>query len=89
MSINQSYSLDPTKTDKLGKFFTSIDFELNDNTNSAVIKQKKYNEVIAGTLSIDNFKFKLTLSELDRISETALSAKEAFIKKYQLGLYGK
>jgi len=88
MGINQTYALDVDKTSKYGKHFNSIDFELNDNTNSAVLQQKKYNEIIAGELIIDNFRFKLNLIELERIAETCMSAKDTFIKKYKLGLYG-
>lgn len=86
MSVNMKYGMDQTKVRKYGKLFGTIDFELNDQVSSEVIKVKQQDTLI-GEFLIGEKRFPVTLAELDRIIETAETARSVFHKSYSMGRY--
>lgn len=84
MSVNQRFSINPSKTQNLGKIFHTIDFERNDSYSDSEYIQKSKN-AICGTFCINNSEFKITYHELRRIQETAEAALESLNKSYKLG----
>lgn len=85
MSLNQSFAMDPKKIQSKGKLFGSIDFEPLEGVTQGTFNLTNRGTVI-GHLYIGNSKFPVTLSELDRISETCNNAGEIIFKKYRLNL---
>jgi hypothetical protein len=84
MSVNQRFSINPEKTQRLGKVFHTIDFEKTETyADSDYINKSK--SAVCGTFFIDGKEFKLTYHELKRIQETANSALDNLNKIYKLG----
>lgn len=86
MSLNQRFAMDQKKVRRFGKFFGSIDFEMNHNLSNEVIRQRRKDTVI-GSFLIGGKEFELTLEEVDRISETMEAAKEVYRKNFIMGKY--
>lgn len=86
MSVNQSFSFNNSRAEKMGNHFSSIDFEINPDLTSEIVKSST-TKCKVGSFSISNKKFDLNLNEINRIIETLESAKEIYIKKYKLGIY--
>ena len=68
----------------LGK---NIDFEINSELSTEQIKSRQ-GDTPVGAFQIDDKNFDVTLAEIDRIIETAQSAKSTFLKSYSMGRYG-
>lgn len=83
--INQSFALDPNKVNKYGKTFGTIDFDPRSGISREVLKLNR-NDTVVGDFHIGGGVYNVTLAELDRIIETAISAKESFQRRYILGL---
>ena len=84
MSVNQRFGINQTKTAHLGKLFHTIDFETDEGyTQREFLNNSKTST--CGTFCIGGSEFKLTLSELKRLSETAELALANFKKNYKLG----
>lgn len=78
--------MDQEKVRRYGNYFGTIDFNLNERLTSDLIRQKK-SDMIVGTFEIGGHEYPLTLAELDRIIETAESAKSTLMKSYTMGRY--
>jgi hypothetical protein len=85
MSINQKYASDESRLKHLGKYMNSIDFEIDFSTDIEKLREN-YKGIPVGKLSIGNHEFPLTLTELNRIAETANEAISAVNKAYRLGI---
>jgi hypothetical protein len=87
MSLNMTNAMDQKKIRRFGKLFGTIDFDIKENINPDVIKQKR-SDTIVGKFHIAGKSFEVTLAELDRIIETAETAKSSFQKSYSMGRFG-
>jgi hypothetical protein len=88
MSLNQSFGVsEKGKTNKLGKLYWSIDFEMNDGLTEKDFRNED-NPVI-GELILGDKKISLTFSECNRIMETLHDAKHTHHQIYKLGLFKK
>ena len=85
MSINQKYATDESRLKQLGKYMNSIDFELNLSVDIEKLKDN-YKGTIVGTFFIGTQQFPVTISELNRIAETANQAVSSINKAYKLGI---
>lgn len=86
--VNNSFGYDKKRTQKLGKFYNSIDFEVKSDYNTEEFSNNP-NKPVVGTFEIGNKQFPLTFSELNLIEQTVRDAKEAVNKGYALGISGK
>ena len=99
MSVNQSYGINPTKTARFGKYFSTIDFEFGNV--SKTLLEKFQDQTSIGNLLIGNRKFpikycdlyevpdiemNLTKFEQERIVETLETAKNILFQKIRLGV---
>lgn len=82
--INNSFAWGTSKTKK-GKFYNSIDFEINDKLRQRDYQQDLDNAVI-GKFMIGKSQFELTRAEIDVIMDTLYRAKDSSEKKYKMGL---
>ena len=84
MSLNQRASY--TKNlDRLGKYFSSIDFEVNGNLTFEQYR-KSPNTCTLGTLQIGNREFEMTGEELRMLAETCQRAIEIVNRKAMMRL---
>lgn len=88
MSLNMTHTMDQNKVKRYGSLFGSIDFNIDSNLTSDKIKNRRGDTVI-GSFEIGGKTFPVTLAELDRIIETAESAKSTFFKSYTMGRYNR
>ncbi len=86
--VNNSFGYDKKRTQKLGKFYNSIDFEVKSDYSIEEFSNNP-NKPVVGTFEIGNKRFSLTFSELNLIEQTMRDAKEAVNKGYALGISGK
>ena len=86
--VNNSFGFDAKRTEKLGKFYNSIDFEIKSDYIANEFRDNP-NKPVVGTFEIGNKRFPLTFSELNLIEQTVRDAKDAVNKGYSLGLTGK
>ena len=86
--INNSFGFDKKRTQKLGKFYNSIDFEIKSDYSVDEFRDNP-NKPVVGSFEIGNKRFPLTFSELNLIEQTVREAKEAVNKGYSLGLSGR
>lgn len=87
MSINHSKGIDRRKTKHLGRYFSSIDFELPRSISLENVKKSSNSKnYIVGDFIIGGKPYTLTLAEIDRIQETMVNAKETFQKRLNAGL---
>ncbi len=84
MSVNQRFGINPEKTSHMGRLFHTIDFEMNDSILEKDFLEKS-RTAICGTFHIGEREYKLTFSELKRLSETADLALANMNKNYKLG----
>ena len=82
--INNSFAWGKSKTKK-GKFYNSIDFEINDKLRQRDYQQDLDNAVI-GKFMIGKSQFELTRAEIDVIMDTLYRAKDSSEKKYKMGV---
>lgn len=88
MSLNMTHAMDQTKAKRYGSLFGTIDFNLNENLSSDKIRNRKADTII-GNFEIGGNSYLITLAELDRIIETAESARSTFYKSYTMGRYNR
>jgi len=88
MSINLTAAHDTKKTRHLGKFWSTIDFDLKENVNPTDFKYSKMKPIV-GTFEIGGKRFDVTYSELNQIMRTANAALETADKAYRLGMWGR
>jgi len=70
MGINGRFGIDEKKVKRLGKNYSSIDFDLKENlTAEAYVTKGDYTPV--GELIIANKYFPVTIKELEKIEQTA------------------
>ena len=81
MSVNSRFGINPEKTQKFGKLFHTIDFDVH-SASKSVLEQRQM-DTFAGNFIIGGKEFKVTLEELDRIIETCQTAKTVFLQKYR------
>jgi hypothetical protein len=85
MGINGRFGIDEKKVKRLGKNYSSIDFDLKDNlTEDAYVTKGDYTPV--GQFTIANKYFPVTIKELEKIEQTAREARTALLQAYRLGL---
>lgn len=85
MSINQKYAEDETRLKHLGKYMNSIDFAMDFSVNLEKLREN-YKGIPVGTFQIGNNQYPVTISELNRIVETANDAINSINKSYRLGI---
>ena len=88
MGINLSEATSNKKSDKLGRFFWSIDFYMNSKlTNDDFVNyNSKHVRPTVGILTVGNHSMPLTMPECDKLIETLKDARYTFEQKYRLGL---
>ena len=85
--VNQSFGVnakDKERLDKLGKNFSSIDFEISDSLSEHNIGGKA---TPIGKLLVGNQKIELTYSECNRIITTLADAQLIIKQKQKLGIF--
>lgn len=85
--VNQSFGVnakDKERLDKLGKNFSSIDFEISDSLSEHNIGGKA---TPIGKLIVGNQKIELTYSECNRIITTLADAQLIIKQKQKLGIF--
>tara|TARA_Y100001937_G_C6876720_1_gene222968 strand:- start:235 stop:516 length:282 start_codon:yes stop_codon:yes gene_type:complete len=87
MSVNLTAAHDKKKTRHLGKYWSSIDFELKERVNPDDFKYAKMKPVI-GSLEIGGRKFDMTFSELNQLMRTCSAAMDQADKAYRMGKWG-
>jgi hypothetical protein len=87
-NVNNSFGYDSIRTQKLGKYYNTIDFEVNSNFNATEF-QKDTNKPIVGTFEIGGNRYPVTFSELNAIEQTMKDAKDVVNKGYALGITGR
>jgi len=87
MSVNSKHAMNSERVKRFGKLFGSIDFTINENVSTEIVKQRK-GDTTVGTFEIGGKSFKVTLAEINRIIETAEAAKSVFNKSYSMGRFG-
>jgi hypothetical protein len=87
MSVNLTAAHDKKKTRHLGKYWSSIDFELKEHVNPDDFKYAKMKPVV-GRLEIGNKYFDMTFSELNQLMRTCSAAMDQAEKAYRLGKWG-
>jgi hypothetical protein len=85
MSVNSRYAISEKKVQRLGKLYSSIDFDVSENITAEQFKTKNDYQVV-GNFLIGRQKFPITFKEIERIEETLHEAKNALHRSYQLGL---
>ena len=85
MSVNSRYAIDEKRVRRLGKLYSSIDFDVSETITAEQFKTKNDYQVI-GNFYIGKHKFPITFKELERIEETLHEAKNALQRSYQIGL---
>ena len=86
--VNNSFAYDKKRTQKLGKYYNTIDFDVKSDYNAAEF-QEDINKPIVGTFEIGGNRYQVTFSELNAIEQTVKDAKDAVNKGYALGLTGR
>lgn len=85
--VNQSFGVnakDKERLDKLGKNFSSIDFEISDSLSEHNIGGKA---TPIGKLLVGNQKIELTYSECNKIITTLADAQLIIKQKQKLGIF--
>jgi hypothetical protein len=88
MSVNSRYAIDEKRVKRLGKLYSSIDFDSSDSLTAEQFYTKNDYQIV-GDFCIGKHKFPITFKELDRIEETCKEARSALQRAYQIGLLGK
>ncbi len=88
MSVNMTAAHDKKKTRHLGKYWSTIDFELKERVNPDDFKYAKMKPVI-GAIEIGGRKFDMTFSELNQLMRTCSAAMDQADKAYRLGKWGR
>lgn len=83
MGINAVYGMDENKVKRRGKFFNTIDFEVNESLSNQNHVERNG---IVGSFTIGNSRFDLTNAEVRAIQETMENAQEVINKKFKMGL---
>jgi len=85
MSLNQTHSYNRKITDRLGKYFSTIDFTFNENiTADSYIHKSKHS--IVGSVDIGHNTYDINLHELEQLKSTIDRALEVLERKYRTGL---
>jgi hypothetical protein len=85
MSVQNRHGQDVERQKNLGKFYNSIDFELAYDVDLEKMRND-YRGVVVGHFMIGKSSFPVTISELNRIVETANDAINSSNKGYRLGI---
>jgi hypothetical protein len=84
MSINSSFAIKEESTRRFGKLYGTIDFETTPVSRDQILVSKS--DTVVGVFTIGSEQYRVSISELDRIADTAMRAKEVAIKKYTFGI---
>jgi hypothetical protein len=87
MSVNLTAAHDKKKTRHLGKYWSTIDFELKEHVNPNDFKYSKVKPII-GKIMIGGKAFDVTYSELNQLMRTCNAAMDQSEKAYRLGKWG-
>lgn len=85
--VNQSFGIDEKskqRFEKLGKNFSSIDFEISDSITESNVGEKS---TAIGKLLVGNQKIELTYSECNKIITTLADAQLIIKQKQKLGIF--
>tara|TARA_Y100000389_G_C17404848_1_gene487473 strand:- start:216 stop:479 length:264 start_codon:yes stop_codon:yes gene_type:complete len=85
MGVNHRHGYDRSKVEKMGKMYSTIDFERNDNYLSENYRNRD-KAAPCGVFMIGGKEFRVSVHELRKISETASAGAEVVEKAYKLGL---
>jgi hypothetical protein len=88
MSVNLIHAVDQKKVRHYGRLWATIDFQSREDLSVDLI-QKMYLDTVIGTFEIGGKQVPVTLRELERIAETAITAQQVFRQKYRMGSYGR
>jgi len=85
--VSQSAPLDTKnqgRLNKLGKNYSSINFEMSNSITEANVKDKS---TAIGSLIVGNHQIELTYSECNRVMEILLDAQTTVRQKQKLGIF--
>ncbi len=82
--VNNTAAYNKKKARKLGKLYSSIDFEVSDTISEKYFET--HETPIVGKLHIGGKTFDVTYQELDAIARTMGLAKDTVNRKYKLGM---
>ena len=85
MSVNNRHSIDTTKTKHYGKYYSTIDFEIDEKVTAEQFRRAPERPVL-GSFEIAGKSYPLTWTELDTIERTAKEAKIVIMQRYRMGL---
>ena len=82
--INNAYAYDKERARRMGKLYSTIDFNVNDIISGELFASVP-DKPIVGALEIGGKSFKMTYQEIDAVISTLQDAKRAVEMKYRLG----
>lgn len=85
MSLNQIRSYDQKRVKRLGKYYASIDFNVNESISVDNYRDRR-DKVNAGELSIGGKSYDMNIGELIHLRNTIDRALEVVDKKYRTRL---
>jgi len=86
--VNNAYAYDKKRSQRMGKLYNTIDFNVNDKISADLFKSVPEKPIV-GELEIGGKSFKVTYQEIDAMMSTLNEAKRAVESKYRLGLMNK
>jgi hypothetical protein len=82
--VNNAYAYDKKRSRKMGKLYSTIDFNVNDKISGELFASVPEKPIV-GELEIGGKSFKMTYQEIDAVISTLQDAKRAVEMKYRLG----
>jgi hypothetical protein len=86
--VNNSFAYDKKRVERLGKLYSTIDFNVNQKISADLFKSVPEKPIV-GQLEIGGKSFDVTYQEIDAIQNTLEEAKRCIESKYRLGLMNK
>ena len=86
--VNNAFAYDKKRTKRMGKLYSTIDFNVNDKISTDLFKTVPEKPIV-GELEIGGKSFKVTYQEIDAMMSTLQEAKRTIESKYRLGLMNK
>ena len=83
--VNNAHAYDKKRVDRLGKLYSTIDFNINDTISGDLFKSVPEKPIV-GQLEIGGKTFDVTYQEIDAIQSTLHEAKRAIEQRYRSGM---
>ena len=83
--VNNAFAYNKKQVDRLGKLYSTIDFNINDTISGDLFKPVSEKPIV-GQLEIGGKAFDVTYQEIDAIQTTLQEAKRAIEQRYRSGM---